>query len=210
MDICGSNGVRTGKVGYGARNAHSTVVAARRKIEACCGLREGFFRSSGKSAFFIELATGERGIRCALLTRTFCARTRAATTRSRTRSEGSPFESFASVSCGTSGTSIQRSRRSTMDREMRRACFSAARIATRESSESVFAGFIAATIIQSAGKVTLPRARETVTTRSSSGCRSASSVRESNSGNSSRKRTPLCASVTSPAFGNAPPPTIAT
>jgi len=114
------------------------------------------------------------------------ARVRAVTTRCRTFSDGSPCESFASVSCGTSGTSIQRSSRSTMGRLMRRACLAAARSATRESSESVSAGFIAATIIQSAGKVTVARARETVTMRSSKGCRSASSVRESNSGNSSR------------------------
>src|SRR4030095_16606172 len=62
-------------------------------------------------------------------------------------------------------------------------------------------GFIAATSMNSEGKVTLPAARETVTFPSSIGCRITSSADRLNSGSSSRKRTPLCARLTSPGFG---------
>ena len=51
-------------------------------------------------------------------------------------------------------------------------------------------GFIAATSMNSEGKVTLPAARETVTLPSSSGWRITSRVERLNSGSSSRKRTP--------------------
>ena len=50
-------------------------------------------------------------------------------------------------------------------------------------------------------------AREIVTTPSSSGCRSTSSVRRLNSGNSSRNSTPLCERLISPGAGVLPPPT---
>jgi hypothetical protein len=69
-------------------------------------------------------------------------------------------------------------------------------------------GFMAATRMKLAGNRAEPLARETVTTLSSSGWRKASTVLESNSGNSSRKRTPLCANVISPGLGMLPPPTI--
>src|SRR5213592_2597486 len=62
------------------------------------------------------------------------------------------------------------------------------------------------TSINSEGKVTLPAARDTVTFPSSSGCRITSNADLLNSGSSSRKRTPLWATLTSPGFGNVPPP----
>ena len=71
-------------------------------------------------------------------------------------------------------------------------------------------GFIAATKIKFEGKIADPRAREIETILSSRGCLSASNTLFSNSGNSSKKSTPLCASVTSPGFGFAPPPIIET
>ena len=49
-------------------------------------------------------------------------------------------------------------------------------------------------------------ARLSVTTSSSSGCRSTSSTLRRNSGSSSRNRTPPCARLTSPGRGVAPPP----
>jgi len=61
--------------------------------------------------------------------------------------------------------------------------------------------------MKSAGKVVLFRAREIVTTPSSSGWRSTSSVRRLNSGNSSRNKTPLWLSEISPGVGVLPPPT---
>ena len=67
-------------------------------------------------------------------------------------------------------------------------------------------GFIAATSMNSDGKVTLPAARDTVTLPSSIGCRITSSVERLNSGNSSRKRTPLWARLTSPGAGMVEPP----
>lgn len=60
--------------------------------------------------------------------------------------------------------------------------------------------------MNSAGKVMLPAAREMVTFESSSGCLSTSKVDRLNSGNSSRKRTPWCARLTSPGEGFAEPP----
>ena len=68
-------------------------------------------------------------------------------------------------------------------------------------------GFSAAINMNSAGKVVEFRAREMVTTPSSSGCRITSSVRRLNSGNSSRKSTPLWLSEISPGVGVLPPPT---
>ncbi len=53
-------------------------------------------------------------------------------------------------------------------------------------------------------------ARDIVTEPSSSGCLNTSRTFLLNSGNSSRKSTPLCARLTSPGFGICPPPTIAT
>lgn len=57
------------------------------------------------------------------------------------------------------------------------------------------------------GKRRVFEARAMVTHRSSRGCRRASRALRPNSGNSSRKRTPLCARVTSPGLGSEPPPT---
>ena len=71
-------------------------------------------------------------------------------------------------------------------------------------------GFIAATNIRFEGKFILPAALDIVTTPSSSGCLKTSKTRLLNSGSSSKKRTPLCASEISPGFGLAPPPTRAT
>src|SRR3990167_6612922 len=71
-------------------------------------------------------------------------------------------------------------------------------------------GFIAATRIKFEGKIAVPLAREIETILSSSGWRRDSITLFSNSGNSSRNRTPLCASVTSPGLGYVPPPTIET
>src|SRR5579884_3744917 len=65
---------------------------------------------------------------------------------------------------------------------------------------------MAATNINSEGKVMLPAARDTVTFPSSSGWRITSKADLLNSGSSSRKSTPLCARLTSPGFGKAPPP----
>jgi len=58
-----------------------------------------------------------------------------------------------------------------------------------------------------AGNVVLLSARAIVTVPSSSGWRSTSSVCRLNSGNSSRKSTPLWASEISPGEGVEPPPT---
>src|SRR3989344_7660453 len=71
-------------------------------------------------------------------------------------------------------------------------------------------GFIAATKIKLEGKTAVPLARDMETILSSSGWRKDSITRFSNSGNSSRKSTPRCASVTSPGLGYVPPPTIDT
>src|SRR3989338_7560372 len=62
-------------------------------------------------------------------------------------------------------------------------------------------GFIAATKIKLDGKMAEPLAREMETMLSSSGCRSDSITLLSNSGNSSKNKTPRCANVTSPGFG---------
>ena len=55
------------------------------------------------------------------------------------------------------------------------------------------------------GYVTVPAARETVTTPSSSGWRRVSRTSRWNSGSSSRKRMPLCARLISPGCSCAPP-----
>ena len=60
------------------------------------------------------------------------------------------------------------------------------------------------------GRRAVRAARAIVTRPSSSGWRSTSSTRRSNSGISSRNSTPLCASEISPGRGMAPPPTSAT
>ena len=52
--------------------------------------------------------------------------------------------------------------------------------------------------------------REIVIWRSSNGWRNTSSTPRLNSGNSSKKSTPLCARLISPGCGKLPPPTIAT
>src|SRR3989344_216927 len=67
-------------------------------------------------------------------------------------------------------------------------------------------GFIAATNIKFDGKTAEPFAREIETMLSSSGWRSDSKTLFSNSGNSSKNKTPRCASVTSPGLGYVPPP----
>ncbi len=67
-------------------------------------------------------------------------------------------------------------------------------------------GFIAAIKVKSAGKRAEPFAREIAKAFSSSGSRSDSTTRLSNSGNSSRNKTPLWASVISPGRGMLPPP----
>ena len=61
-----------------------------------------------------------------------------------------------------------------------------------------------------AAVATLRAARATVTVPDSSGSRRTSSARRSHSGNSSRKRTPSWARLTSPGRGSAPPPMSAT
>src|SRR3989344_5688571 len=71
-------------------------------------------------------------------------------------------------------------------------------------------GFMAATKIKLEGKTAVPLARDMETILSSSGWRRDSITRFSNSGNSSRKSTPRCASVTSPGLGYVPPPMIDT
>src|SRR3990167_6857922 len=71
-------------------------------------------------------------------------------------------------------------------------------------------GFMAATRIKLEGKTAVPLAREMETILSSSGWRKDSITLFSNSGNSSRNRTPRCARVTSPGLGKVPPPTIET
>jgi site-specific DNA recombinase len=71
-------------------------------------------------------------------------------------------------------------------------------------------GFIAATRTNRVGKTAVRAARPIVTRPSSSGWRSTSRTRRSNSGISSRNSTPLCASEISPGRGMAPPPTRAT
>ena len=68
-------------------------------------------------------------------------------------------------------------------------------------------GFIAEIMVKLAGNVTEPEARASVTFRSSSGWRRTSRVCELNSGNSSRKRTPRWARLSSPCRGQEPPPT---
>src|SRR3989344_4301374 len=71
-------------------------------------------------------------------------------------------------------------------------------------------GFIAATNMKLEGKTAEPLAREIETILSSSGWRRDSITLFSNSGNSSRNKTPRCASVTSPGLGYVPPPTLET
>src|SRR5438034_290750 len=65
---------------------------------------------------------------------------------------------------------------------------------------------MAATSWKAAGKRTAPAPRATVMRRASSGWRSGSRTFRRNSGSSSMKRTPRCASVTSPGRIGAPPP----
>lgn len=66
-----------------------------------------------------------------------------------------------------------------------------------------------ATRIKLAGKVTFSLVLEIVICRSSSGWRRDSRTWRENSGNSSRKRTPWCASEISPGTMGVPPPIIA-
>ena len=65
----------------------------------------------------------------------------------------------------------------------------------------------AATSMKSAGKRVVVLTRLMVTSPSSSGCRSTSSVRRLNSGSSSRNNTPLWARLISPGIGIERPPT---
>ena len=67
-------------------------------------------------------------------------------------------------------------------------------------------GFMAATSMKRAGKLSDMAARAMVTVPSSSGCRITSKTLRGNSGNSSRNSTPLWASDTSPGRGIMPPP----
>lgn len=71
-------------------------------------------------------------------------------------------------------------------------------------------GFIAATSWKRAGNSACRAARETLTRPDSRGWRRTSSTRRSNSGSSSRKRTPCIAIEISPGRGSLPPPTSAT
>jgi site-specific DNA recombinase len=71
-------------------------------------------------------------------------------------------------------------------------------------------GFIAPTSWNSAGNSACLAARDTDTLPDSSGSLSTSSTRRSNSGSSSRKRTPCIAIEISPGRGSLPPPTSAT
>ena len=71
--------------------------------------------------------------------------------------------------------------------------FTVRKISHGEGVERVFqlhSPTIADISVKFAGNVTLPAARLTVTTRSSSGCRMDSSTECANSGNSSRNKTP--------------------
>jgi len=65
---------------------------------------------------------------------------------------------------------------------------------------------MAAASIKRAGKVSDMEARAMHTVPSSSGWRMTSRTLRGNSGNSSKNKTPLCASETSPGRGTAPPP----
>ena len=65
---------------------------------------------------------------------------------------------------------------------------------------------MAAMSMKEQGKSMLPLARDMVTRPLSSGWRSVSSVRRANSGSSSRKSTPWCASEISPGVIFEPPP----
>src|SRR5687768_2576987 len=71
-------------------------------------------------------------------------------------------------------------------------------------------GFIAAIKMKLAGNLAEPLDLVIEITLSSKGCLKDSKTLLSNSGNSSRKRTPLWARVISPGRGKAPPPTRAT
>ena len=64
--------------------------------------------------------------------------------------------------------------------------------------------------MKEAGRVALYLARAMVISRSSRGWRMVSRAERLNSGNSSRKRTPLCARLISPGWSEAPPPMRAT
>ena len=66
-----------------------------------------------------------------------------------------------------------------------------------------------ATSMKLAGYSTLYLTRATVILRSSNGCRNTSRTLRLYSGNSSRKRMPLCAKLISPGWGLAPPPVMA-
>src|SRR6185437_15222196 len=67
-----------------------------------------------------------------------------------------------------------------------------------------------ATNIKDEGYSTENLARDIVMRRSSKGWRNTSRTERLNSGNSSRKSTPLCAKDISPGCGTPPPPTSAT
>src|SRR5882724_13170554 len=110
----------------------------------------------------------------------------------------------------TGGTSTWRSMRSSNGPEIRLRYF----FTSRGEQLQVFSGwprwpqgqgFIAPTNISRAGNVTDIEARAIVTTPSSSGWRKTSRTWRRNSGNSSKKSTPLWASDTSPGIGTWPP-----
>lgn len=79
----------------------------------------------------------------------------------------------------------------------------------RDKKATKLHGFMAAINWKRAGKSTRRAARAMLTWPVSRGSRRASSVRRSNSGNSSRNSTPLCESEISPGRGSVPPPTSA-
>ncbi len=143
------------------------------------------------------------------------SRARAATTRSRTASDASPGgpASSSRAARGTVSDEIEPVEQRAGEllavalHPLRRAAALRSGIAARAAGAEVHRRRPAES---APGNTARPATRATVTTPSSSGCRSASSAGRGNSGNSSRKSTPWCARLASPGRGaDAPPPTIA-
>src|SRR3989344_3388109 len=133
-------------------------------------------------------------------------------TRERTFSLDSPVSFPVSLSSSTGGTSRCMSIRSSKGPEMRflylEICHSVhwhAFLGCPKNPQGQ--GLEAERRRNRAGNVTLPRARVTVTTPSSKGCRNASRTERGNSGNSSKNKTPRWASEISPGTNVGPPPT---
>ena len=139
---------------------------------------------------------------------------RAAFTRALTSAEDSAFSRRRMASNSTLGTLTCKSMRSSIGPEIFSTYFSTCCLVQWQRPEGwpyqpQRQGFIAPTSMKRLGSVILPAARVMVTSPSSMGARSTSSTSRWNSGSSSKKSTPWCASEISPGLGVCPPPVIA-